>query len=99
MTDVALKYEDIRNAATRLGTAKKDMESKLAELQTMITALKGSGFQTQTASEKFQNSYEQWTNGTKASIAGLDGMASFLNQAATKHQELDSQLTSGLQQQ
>jgi uncharacterized protein YukE len=99
MGDIALKYEDMTNAANQLMAAKKEVEDKLNALNTMITNLRQGAFQTQLASEKFQNSYRDWNTGARTSMSGLEGMAQFLKQVVDKHKELDTQLSTGLQQQ
>jgi hypothetical protein len=58
----------------------------------MIDNLVSSGFVTDVASGKFQQSYEQWNTGAKNVIGGLEGMTSFLNRAIEQHTQLDTQL-------
>ena len=69
------------------------METQLGRLKTMSDDLVGSGFVTDHASTKFQESYDQCNTGAKNVIGGLAGMTSFLNSTVAKHQDLDSQLS------
>jgi hypothetical protein len=58
----------------------------------MIDNLVSTGFVTDIASAKFQQSYDQWNSGAKNVIGGLDGMTSFLTAAVDQHSQLDAQL-------
>jgi WXG100 family type VII secretion target len=92
MANVHVDYEAIRNAATRLSTAKTNMETELTQLKGMIDGLVSSGFSTDQASGKFHQAYQQWDTGTRNAIAGLAGMSSFLTTAVTQHETLDATL-------
>ena len=54
------------------------------------------GYVTDSSSKNFQASYEEFTQGAKKTIEGLDGMASYLNQAAATFRDADTQLASAL---
>jgi WXG100 family type VII secretion target len=95
MTDVSVGYEGMDSAASRLQQGQEEMTEQLQSLQSMIDNLVGGEFRTQLASPKFQESYEQWNQGATQMLEGLDGMSSFLNQAVSGFQELDSNLSSG----
>jgi WXG100 family type VII secretion target len=95
MTDVSVGYEGMDSAASRLQQGQEDMTEQLQSLQSMIDSLVDGEFRTQLASPKFQESYQQWNQGATQMLEGLDGMSSFLNQAVTGFQELDSNLSSG----
>jgi WXG100 family type VII secretion target len=95
MTDVSVGYEGMSSAASQLQQGREEMTDQLQSLRSMIDGLVGGEFRTQLASPRFQDSYEQWTQGAEQMMEGLDGMASFLNQAVSSFQELDSNLQSG----
>ncbi|MFG1606763.1 WXG100 family type VII secretion target [Actinoplanes sp. NPDC049265] len=92
MANVHIDYTELQNSATRLSAAQRDVEDKLNQLKTMIDNLVATGFVTDQASGRFQQSYEQWTTGARNVIGGLDGMTQFLRAAVSQHQNLDSQL-------
>ena len=56
------------------------------------------GYVTDSSSKQFQASYEQFNSGATKMIAGLTGMAQYLNSAAKAFQETDTQLASALKQ-
>ena len=68
------------------------MTEQLQSLRSMIDSLVGGEFRTQLASPRFQESYEQWDSGAQQMLEGLEGMASFLNQAVGGFEQLDSDL-------
>ena len=92
MPNVQVDYQAVQNAATQLQKGKEEVELQLGRLKTMIDNLVTSGFVTEQASTKFQESYDQWNTGAKNVIGGLAGMTSFLNDTVAKHQDLDRQL-------
>jgi WXG100 family type VII secretion target len=96
MADISVTYEEMSAGAKKLDQGRQSIEEQLTSLRSMIDQLVQTAFKTQTASPKFQASYEQWDKGTKQAVAGLEGMSAFLNKAVQGHQELDSNLSSGL---
>jgi WXG100 family type VII secretion target len=92
MPNVQVDYEQLRTSAAQLKTAQQDVEGQLARLKSMIDNLVSSGFVTDVASGKFQQSYDQWNTGAKNVIGGLEGMTSFLTRAIEQHTQLDTQL-------
>jgi WXG100 family type VII secretion target len=96
MADITVSYEEMRAGASKLDQGRTSIEEQLESLRKMIDQLVQSSFRTQTASPKFQQSYQQWNSGAKNAIAGLEGMSAFLTKAVQGHQDLDSGLSSGL---
>ncbi|MGQ0779265.1 MAG: WXG100 family type VII secretion target, partial [Pseudonocardiales bacterium] len=91
MPSVHVDYEQLRSTASQLKSGQQEMESQLGRLKSLIDSLVASGFVTERASGKFQQSYEQWNSGAKNVVAGLEGMSGFLNTAIAQHQQLDQQ--------
>jgi WXG100 family type VII secretion target len=92
MTDLSVGYEGMDSAASQLQQSQEEMTEQLQSLRSMIDGLVSGEFRTQLAFPRFQESYEEWSQGAQQMLEGLDGMASFLNQAVGGIQELDSQL-------
>lgn len=90
---VHVEYEQLQSSASQLQSGKNDIEAQLGRLKTMIDNLVTSGFKTELASGKFQQSYEQWNTGAKNVMLGLEGMNGFLKNTIAKHQQLDSELS------
>ena len=93
MANVHVDYQELQRSSSQLKSGQQDVESQLARLKSMIDNLVSSGFVTDQASGKFQQSYEQWNSGAKNVIQGLQGMSSFLEKAIAQHQQLDSELS------
>jgi WXG100 family type VII secretion target len=96
MADISVSYEEMRAGARKLDQGRTSIEEQLESLRKMIDQLVQTSFRTQNASPKFQQSYQQWNGGAKQAIAGLEGMSAFLNKAVQGHQDLDTNLSSGL---
>ncbi|GAB6902279.1 WXG100 family type VII secretion target [Kineosporia succinea] len=91
---ISVKYEDLQSTATQLNSGREEMVANLTRLKGLVDALVSSGFVTDQASGRFQQSYQQWNTGASNAIQGLEGMSQFLNTAIQKHQQLDSELGS-----
>lgn len=98
MANVQLTYEEMRSAANRLKAGEQEITEKLTTLQQMIGQLVTGPFKMESASGKFGESYTSWNNGAKQTIAGLKGMQSFIQEAMSRAQQLDIDLTSKLNQ-
>ena len=93
MANVHVDYQELQRSSSQLKSGQQDVEGQLGRLKTMIDGLVASGFVTDRASGKFQQSYEQWNSGAKNVIQGLQGMSSFLDKAIAQHQQLDTELS------
>jgi WXG100 family type VII secretion target len=93
--NVHVDYQELQRSAAQLKSGQQDIESQLGRLKSMIDSLVSSGFVTDQASGRFQQSYDQWNNGAKNVIQGLQGMSSFLEKAIAQHQQLDAELSKG----
>jgi WXG100 family type VII secretion target len=98
MANVNVTYGDMHSAAGQLNAGEQQINSDLARLKKLIDNLVASGYVTDSSSKQFQASYEEFTAGATKMIAGLNGMAQYLNSAAKAFQETDSQLASALKQ-
>jgi len=96
MANVNVTYEEMRQAATRLNTGKEEINTKLADLKSYIANLVSSGFVTDQASVKFNETYTNFTTSATNTINALEGLASYLTQAAQAMQDTDQQLAAGL---
>lgn len=96
MADLNVTYEEMRAAAKNLTDGQANVETTLAGLKSGIDGLVQSGYVTGKSSPAFQAAYELFDKGTRETIAGLTGMASFLTAAAQAMEDTDSQLASQL---
>jgi len=96
MANVNVTYQEMRDAATKLNAGKDEINQKLQELKTYIGNLVSSGFVTDQASVKFNETYTNFTTGATQTISALEGLASYLTQAAQAMSDTDQQLAAGL---
>lgn len=96
MANINVSYGDMTSAADRLVAGREDINSKLAELQSLINGLVSQGFVTDKSSGAFRNSYDQFTNGARNAIQGLDGLSGYLRTSSQTLADVDSQLAARL---
>jgi len=96
MPNMNVTYQEMHDAATKLTSGKDEITTKLNDLKTYIANLVSSGFVTDQASGRFNETYTTFTTAATQTIGALDGLASYLNQAANALQETDQQLAAGL---
>lgn len=93
MANINVSYDEMEQAANRLVTGREELESKLGELRGFISNLVSSGFVTDQASGKFDETYESFTQNATGTIAALNGLGDYLNNAAATLRDTDSQLS------
>jgi WXG100 family type VII secretion target len=96
MANVAVTYEEMRNAGKQLQAGKNDIETRLGQLKSQVDQLVAGGYVTDASSKQFQSSYEEFDKGARQTIEGLEGMNSYLNSAADAFQQTDQQLSQQL---
>jgi WXG100 family type VII secretion target len=96
MANLNVTYGDMRDAASRLQSGKDDLIGKLTELQTLVNNLVSGGYVTDASSGAFNESYNQFTTGTKTAVEGLDGLSQYLTKAAEALQTTDQELANAL---
>ena len=96
MANINVTYQDMTAQATRIDTGRQDIQTKLETLRNQVQALIEAGFVTDQASGAFNESYKKFTTGAKTTIQGLEGMTSFLNQAAQSMSDMDKQLAASI---
>jgi WXG100 family type VII secretion target len=96
MANLNVTYGDMQDGARRLTNGQQDIEAKLTELQSLVQSLVADGYVTDKSSKAFDAAYTEFNDGATKTIAGLEGMSSFLNQAASAMSDTDTQLASAL---
>jgi WXG100 family type VII secretion target len=96
MANVNVTYDDLRTQATQLRNGQRSIEDQLAQLKGQIDGLVSSGYVTDSSSRAFEGTYTEFTSGAKQTIAAIEGLAAFLENAATTLQSADEQLASSL---
>ncbi|MGY2065433.1 WXG100 family type VII secretion target [Blastococcus sp. SYSU DS0619] len=96
MANVNVTYQQMEDAAGRLTNGRAEIDGMLGQLKGLVDQLVAEGYVTDTSSRTFQASYDEFTTGARNMIAGLDGMAQYLNQAAATFRDADTQLAGAL---
>lgn len=96
MANVNVTYQELHDQAVKLANGRQEIENQLSTLKGQVEALVAEGFVTDSSSKAFQQSYEEFTQGATRTIAGLDGMSTYLKTAAQTFQDVDSQLANAL---
>ncbi len=96
MADMNVTYAEMESAATQLTSGKADIESRLSQLKSNIENLVSSGYVTGKSSPAFQAAYDEFNTGVLKTIEGLEGMSTFLKQAAKAMEDTDTQLANSL---
>lgn len=96
MSNMNVTYADLTDAAARLRLGKEDMNTKLVELGTLIDSLVQSGFVTDHASKAYDEQFNTFQTGLKTAIDALDGLSTFLDQAASTLDQTDTQLANSI---
>ena len=96
MANVNVTYQEMTDAANKLNAGKDEINQKLNELKSFIANLVSSGFVTDQASVKFNETYTTFTTNATGTINALEGLASYLTQAAQAMQDTDTQLAAVL---
>lgn len=94
MANINVTYAEIETAATQLGAGRDEITTKLQNMQTQIGQLVSSGFVTDQASGKFNDSYTKYTASANTLISQLNEIQQFLNSTANAMRDLDSQIAS-----
>ncbi len=92
MSNIRVSYDQMEQAAARLGQGREEITEKLQSLQQQIQHLVSSGFVTDQASVKFEAAYQEYTAGANTVVARLTEIQAFLAQAANAMREMDAQI-------
>ncbi len=96
MANVNVTYQQMQDAATKLNNGRTEIDDMLGQLKTLVDQLVAEGYVTDSSSKSFQGAYDEFTTGAKQTIAGLEGMSTYLKTAAQTFQDADTQLASAL---
>ena len=96
MASINITYQDMQDAAGKLGTFESGIQDQLRQAQSLIQNLVSSGFVTEAASKAFDHAYANFTQGAQKMIDGMNDMGKYLTNAAQTMQQTDEQLAKGI---
>jgi WXG100 family type VII secretion target len=91
MADISVGYDEVERSATGIRRCTDDIQKTVQDLQGEISRLTTEGFNTQVASKKFQDAYDEWLNGIGQARQGLEGMARHLDSVKREYESWDQQ--------
>ena len=94
MSEILLRAEDARSAASDVTAAAQDAQDQFRSLKSKLAPLADS-FRGKTATA-WDGKYDEWDSSAKELMDALDGLGKFLNSAADAIEETDSKLASQL---
>ncbi|WP_280640968.1 WXG100 family type VII secretion target, partial [Streptomyces afghaniensis] len=77
--------------ACREGEGKR-IQDEAQGLRKYINNLVQSGYVTKSSSKAFDENFDEFVQGTKTTLDGLDGMGDYLTMAADKFEQIDEEL-------
>src|SRR5690606_41369317 len=92
-----VSYTMMISAAGSMSTGQQTLTDTLTDLKRQVDELVAAGFVTDQASGAFQTTYEQFTTSSTQAVSAIDGLAGFLESAATSLSEVDSSLAKAIQ--
>lgn len=96
MANVSVSYQEMQDQASKLNSARSDIDAQLGALRTQIAGLVSGGFVTDSASGAFQQSFDEFKKSSDQVMEGLDGMATYLNKAVETLSQVDTELANAL---
>ncbi len=94
MSNIKVSYTEIEQSAAHLGQGREEITSKLQSMQQQIQNLVSSGFVTDHASVRFNESYSAYTASANTVVAKLTEIQNFLKQTANVMRDMDAQIAS-----
>ncbi|MDJ0335771.1 MAG: WXG100 family type VII secretion target [Rhodoglobus sp.] len=92
MADFGASYAEMESMASKLATARDNIQDQLDQLKSQVDELLGNDFKTQHASGKFGDGYTELTTGLKTATDGIGDMGEALRGMMQAIKELDEAL-------
>lgn len=92
MADFKATYSEMERMSSRLEAGREDIAEILRRLQSEVTTLTNDEFRTQQASGKFNDGYQDLTEGLSTAIDGIREMGESLTRMMRAIQDTDSAL-------
>ncbi|OPC77416.1 hypothetical protein B4N89_43705 [Embleya scabrispora] len=92
MADIKVDYDEIRSAATRMGTKLTDISNELDDLQTQVANLLHDGLVFEKASPALQEAYQTFSTQMKNSAANISAYAKNFTEIADSLGKSDTKL-------
>jgi WXG100 family type VII secretion target len=98
MANMNVTYAEMNDTATRMRNDKADIDDKLTECKNIVNTLTGNGFVTDQASGRFNDVANEFVTSANQAMETLDQLSQWLDKAVDAMRDMDTQLTSSLNQ-
>jgi len=96
MPNLNITYADMNDSAGRLRSNKAEIDARLSDTKSLVNTLVASGFVTDQASVRFDEVNTQFVTAANELMTTLETLSSWLDQAVTALQDVDTQMASSL---
>lgn len=96
MPNINVTFQQMEDAAQRMQQEASDMQAKLDQLRNMVQNLVQDGYVTDKSSKRFDEAYQELDKGGKQIMEGLDGIGTYLKEAAEALRKTDEELANAL---
>ena len=98
MANMNVTYQEMQDSASKMRNNKADIDAKLSECKSIVDGLTASGFVTDQASGHFDEVHTEFVTSANQAMETLDQLSQWLDKAVSAMQDMDSQLSSSLNQ-
>ncbi|MBD7920242.1 MULTISPECIES: WXG100 family type VII secretion target [Cellulomonas] len=96
MPNLNITYADMSDSASRLRSNKAEVDARLSDTKSLVNSLVASGFVTDQASVRFDEVNTEFVTAANELMTTLESLSSWLDQAVTALQDVDTQMASSL---
>ncbi|GAA1456554.1 WXG100 family type VII secretion target [Williamsia maris] len=97
MTQLSVTPEELTHASAGVRASADSLDKRIASLTSRVDSLLNGGWKGQ-AADAFRRDWEQWLQGAKDVVGGLDSTAGLLASSATSYRNQESANTSSIGQ-
>jgi WXG100 family type VII secretion target len=96
MVSINVSYEELNSAVSSIESSRDNIYNELDALRNRIQELTTSGFVTEKTSGAFNEAYNNYSEGAKKTVQGMDDVIAFLKKVEETLRETDAALASSL---
>ncbi|KOU34896.1 WXG100 family type VII secretion target [Streptomyces sp. WM6378] len=96
MANLNVTYQEMSDSASKMRNNKADIDAKLTECKNIVDGLTSSGFVTEQASGKFEETHTEFVTSANQVMESLDQLSQWLDKAVDAMRDMDQQLSGSL---
>jgi len=98
MANMNVTYQEMSDSAKRMRDNKNDIDTKLSECKSIVADLTATGFVTDQASGKFDETHTEFVTSANTVMETLEQLSLWLDKAVEAMRDMDTQLAGSLNQ-